>query len=128
MGQKRVLQGVVVSDKMDKSVVVSVEHRKKHRLYHKVMTLSKKFMAHDEDNECSLGDVVRLEEFRPQSKNKRWRVIEILDQGDVAEISPETIGRELEATTQMSVKSEAAAEAEAEVEVEAETETAEAEA
>lgn len=123
MGQKRVLQGIVVSDRMDKSVVVSVEHRKKHRLYHKVMTLSKKFMAHDEANECSLGDVVRLEEFRPQSKNKRWRVIEILDRGDVAEISPETIGRELEETTQMSAKSEAA-----EAEAEAEAETAEAEA
>lgn len=121
MGQKRVLQGIVVSDKMDKSVVVSVEHRKRHRLYHKVMTLSKKFMAHDEMNECTLGDVVRLEEFRPLSKRKRWRVIEILNRGDVADISPETIGRKLEESTQMSAKSEAAAEAATEVEDEPET-------
>jgi len=121
MGRKRVLQGVVVSNKMDKTVVVSVERRKKHRLYHKVMTLSKKFMAHDDSNECSLGDVVWIEEFRPLSKNKRWRVIEVLSRGDVADISPETIGRDLEETTQISAKSEAAAEAASEAEaVEAE--------
>ena len=99
---KRVLQGAVVSDKMDKTVVVSIERRTTHRLYKKVITRSKKYHAHDEQNECSLGDVVRIEESRPYSKTKRWRVIEILTRGDVAEVSPEAIGRELETAVQRS--------------------------
>jgi small subunit ribosomal protein S17 len=106
MGQQRVIQGIVVSNKMDKTVVVTVERRKKHRLYHKVMSLTQRFKAHDEDNACQLGDVVLIKESRPISRDKRWRVIEILTRGDVAEIAPQTIGREIEETAQVAPKSE----------------------
>jgi small subunit ribosomal protein S17 len=107
MGQQRIIQGTVVSDKMDKTVVVTVERRKKHRLYHKVVSLTQRYKAHDEDNACKLGDVVRISESRPLSKEKRWRVIEILTRGDVAEVSPETIGREMEQQVQLAPKAEA---------------------
>lgn len=106
MGTQRVIQGTVVSDKMQKTIVVSVERKKKHRLYHKVVTVTERYKAHDEDNNCKLGDVVRIQECRPLSKDKRWRVIEILTKGDVAEIAPETIGREIEETAQVAPKSE----------------------
>ena len=106
MGQQRVIQGTVVSDKMDKTVVVTVERRKKHRLYHKVVLLTQRYKAHDETNACHLGDVVRIAECRPISKDKRWRVIEILTRGDDADVAPETIGRDIEATTQVAPKSE----------------------
>jgi small subunit ribosomal protein S17 len=111
MGQQRVIQGTVVSDKMDKTVVVTVERRKKHRLYHKVVSTTSRYKAHDEGNSCRLGDIVRIAESRPISHDKRWRVIEVLVRGDVAEIAPETIGRELEEQTQIAPKAEAAAEA-----------------
>ena len=96
MGQQRVIQGTVVSDKMDKTIVVAVERRKKHRLYHKVVTFTRRYKAHDEGNACRLGDVVRIVESPPISKDKRWRVIDVLSKGDVAEVAPETIGREIE--------------------------------
>ncbi len=118
MGQRRVIQGTVISDKMDKTIVVSVERRKKHRLYHKVMTLTSHFKAHDPENECKLGDVVRIEESRPISRDKRWRVIEVLTRGDVAEVQPEAIGREIEETVQVAPSAAAAAE-EAAADVEA---------
>ncbi len=111
MGQQRVIQGTVVSDKMDKTIVVTVERRKKHRLYHKVVSFTVRFKAHDESNQCRLGDVVRIEECRPLSKDKRWRVIEVLTHGDVAEVAPATIGRELEAATQVAPKHEEAEDA-----------------
>ena len=69
---KRVLQGVVVSDKNDKTIVVEVERRYTHPLLKKTVRRSKKFHAHDEDNTFKVGDVVRIEESRPISKNKRW--------------------------------------------------------
>ncbi len=106
MGQQRVIQGVVVSDKMDKTIVVSVERRKKHRLYHKVLTLTSRYKAHDEANGCKLGDLVRIEECRPMSKEKRWRVIEVLTRGDVADVAPSSIGREIEVTAQAAPKAE----------------------
>ena len=84
----RILQGVVVSDKMDKTVVVTVARRKQHPLYRKVINRSKRFKAHDAANECNIGDVVRILETSPISKDKSWRVIEILERGDVAEVSP----------------------------------------
>lgn len=71
--------GTVVSDKMDKTVVVSVERRFPHPLYGKQMTRSKKFHAHDENNEYHVGDVVRIVETRPLSKLKRWRVAEVIE-------------------------------------------------
>ena len=106
MGTQRVIQGTVVSDKMQKTIVVSVERKKKHRLYHKVVTVTERYKAHDEKDSCKLGDIVRIEECRPMSKDKRWRVIEILTRGDVADVAPETIGREIEETTQVAPKSE----------------------
>jgi small subunit ribosomal protein S17 len=70
------MQGVVVSDKMDKTVVVNVERRKQHPLYKKFIRLSKKYVAHDENNSCKAGDLVQIEECRPISKRKSWVVIE----------------------------------------------------
>ena len=116
----RVLQGVVVSDKMDKTVVVNVARRKQHRLYRKVISRSRRFKAHDATNECNIGDLVRILETSPISKDKRWRVIEILQRGDVADIDPEQIGREIEEQTQIAPKAEAAAAAAAEPEAETE--------
>ena len=73
---KRILQGTVVSNKADKTVVVKVERRVKHPLYAKIIRLSKKYHAHDEDNAFNEGEVVRIEETRPISKLKTWKVIE----------------------------------------------------
>ena len=78
-GSRKVLEGLVVSDKMDKTVVVSVEDRVKHPKYHKVIRRTKKYKAHDEANACGVGDRVRLMETRPLSATKRWRVVEILE-------------------------------------------------
>jgi small subunit ribosomal protein S17 len=71
--------GVVVSDKMDKTVVVAVERKVQHPLYGKTMSKTVKFKAHDEENECNVGDRVRIMETRPISKDKRWRVMEIVE-------------------------------------------------
>lgn len=71
--------GKVVSDKMDKTIVVAVETYKKHDLYHKRIKYTKKFKAHDENNEAKIGDVVRIMETRPLSKDKRWRLVEIVE-------------------------------------------------
>jgi small subunit ribosomal protein S17 len=106
MGTQRIIQGTVVSDKMEKTIVVSVERKKKHRLYHKVVTVTERYKAHDDENSCKLGDVVRIQECRPMSRDKRWRVVEILTRGDVADIAPDTIGRDLEKETQIAPKSE----------------------
>ena len=72
---KRILQGVVVSDKMDKTVVVQVERRVMHHVYKKYIRSSKKYHAHDENNTCKVGDVVRIEECRPISKTVTWVVV-----------------------------------------------------
>ena len=71
--------GRVVSDKMDKTVVVAVDYVRRHPLYHKRITRTSKFQAHDEQNECKTGDIVRIEETRPISKNKNWIVREIVE-------------------------------------------------
>lgn len=71
--------GTVVSDKMDKTVVVEVVRQFPHRLYKKIIKRSKRFKAHDEENACGVGDVVRIMETRPLSKHKRWRVVTILE-------------------------------------------------
>ncbi len=73
---RRVMNGVVVSDKADKTVVVQVDRRVKHPLYKKFITRSKKFMAHDEKNSCKTGDKVSIRECRPLSKQKRWEVVD----------------------------------------------------
>ena len=76
---RKVREGLIVSDKMDKTVVVAVEDRVKHALYGKVMRKSSRLKAHDEQNECGIGDRVLLMETRPLSATKRWRVVEILE-------------------------------------------------
>ncbi len=72
-------QGVVSSDKMDKTVTVSIEWKEKHPIYGKFVRKTKKYHAHDEKNECHIGDTVRIMETRPLSKSKRWRVVEIVE-------------------------------------------------
>ncbi|NNJ09436.1 30S ribosomal protein S17 [Chloroflexales bacterium ZM16-3] len=74
--------GRVVSDKMDKTVVVAVDYLKPHPLYRKIIRKTNKFHAHDEENSCKVGDTVRIEESRPLSRTKRWRVIEIVKRGE----------------------------------------------
>ena len=78
-GYRKTREGLVVSDKMDKTVVVAVEDRVKHPKYGKVLRRTKKYKAHDEKNECGVGDRVLLMETRPLSATKRWRVAEILE-------------------------------------------------
>jgi small subunit ribosomal protein S17 len=78
-GARKVREGIVVSDKMDKTVVVAVEQRVKHPLYGKVMTKSERLKAHDEANEAGVGDRVRVMETRPLSATKRWRLVEVLE-------------------------------------------------
>ena len=78
-GRRKVREGLVVSDKMNKTVVVAVEDQVKHPLYGKVMRRTSKLKAHDEQNACGIGDRVLLMETRPQSATKRWRVVEILE-------------------------------------------------
>ncbi|GAV24654.1 30S ribosomal protein S17 [Carboxydothermus islandicus] len=75
--------GRVVSDKMDKTVVVAVEELVRHPLYKKTIRRTKKFKAHDEHNACRTGDIVKIAETRPLSKEKRWRVVEIIERGKV---------------------------------------------
>ncbi len=83
--------GRVVSTKMDKTVVVTVETSRHHPLYKKTIRRAVKYKAHDEKNQCQLGDTVRIVETRPLSKDKRWRVAEIITKGEVAEIQPKEI-------------------------------------
>jgi small subunit ribosomal protein S17 len=77
--RRKVRQGVVISDKQDKTVTVLVERRFPHPLYRKQQFRTKKYHAHDENNEFQAGDVVRIQETRPLSKTKRWRVVELLE-------------------------------------------------
>jgi small subunit ribosomal protein S17 len=78
---RKVREGLVVSDKMEKTVVVAVDSVRRHPLYHKRITRTSKFLAHDEQNACKPGDIVRIEETRPLSKRKRWIVREIVERG-----------------------------------------------
>lgn len=78
-GVRKTREGVVVSDKMDKTVVVEVKRLVSHPLYHKIIRRRKKFKAHDPENTCQVGDKVVIEETRPLSRDKRWRVKEVLE-------------------------------------------------
>lgn len=80
--RRQIKTGRVVSDKMDKTVVVKVDYLKPHPLYRKIIRKTNKFHAHDEENVCRVGDVVRIEETRPLSKSKHWRVVDILERGE----------------------------------------------
>jgi len=86
--KSKVKEGLVVSDKMDKTVVVAVETRRIHPLYKKAIRVTKKYKAHDENNACKIGDTVKIIETRPLSKEKRWRVIEIMSKKEAAETKP----------------------------------------
>jgi len=83
--------GRVVSNKMDKTVSVAVETLRRHPLYKKTVKRMVKYKAHDEKNECGVGNIVRIVETRPLSKYKRWRVAEIITKGEVVEVQPEEI-------------------------------------
>ncbi len=83
--------GRVVSNKMDKTVVVTIETLRHHPLYKKTIRRAVKFKAHDEKNECRLGDTVKIIETRPLSKEKRWRVAEIITKREVVEVQPKEI-------------------------------------
>ena len=84
--KRRSKVGRVVSDKMDKTVVVSVERLRRHPIYKRVVRLSSKFKAHDEENSAKVGDTVRIEESRPLSRDKRWRVVEVVARGSHEEL------------------------------------------
>ena len=85
-GKRRTKVGRVISDKMDKTVVVSVERLRRHPIYKRVVRLSSKFKAHDEENSAKVGDTVRIEESRPLSRDKRWRVVEVVARGSHEEL------------------------------------------
>ena len=94
--------GVVVSNKMQKTIVVAVESLKKHRIYKRTYKQTKRFHAHDEENTCQIGDLVRIEETRPLSKTKRWRLVEIIKRGSgvvpvdelLADVNPDLTSEE----------------------------------
>ncbi len=78
-GMRKTRIGVVVSDKMDKTIVVAIRTRVKHPLYGKIMNRTNKIKVHDEENQCGVGDTVKIMETRPLSKEKRWRLVEIIE-------------------------------------------------
>lgn len=78
-GYRKTRTGVVVSDKMDKTIVVAIQTKVRHPLYGKMVNRTRKFKAHDENNECGIGDTVKIMETRPISKDKRWRLVEIIE-------------------------------------------------
>lgn len=80
-GRRQIKMGKVVSDKMDKTIVVSVTYLRKHPIYHKTVKRSSRFKAHDETNEAKTGDTVRIIESRPLSREKRWRLLNIIEKG-----------------------------------------------
>ncbi len=89
--KRKVRIGRVVGDKMNKTVIIAVDTPRRHPLYKKTIRRVVKYYAHDEENKSKMGDTVKIEETRPLSKLKRWRVVEILTKGEVAEIKPEEI-------------------------------------
>jgi len=96
-GLQKQRTGTVVSDKMDKTITVEFTWSQRDRLIGKARRRVTKFLAHDENNQASLGDVVRIEETRPLSRRKRWRLIEILQAGDVADFQPSELPTTLDA-------------------------------
>jgi len=133
---KKTKVGRVVSTKMDKTVVITVETPKRHPLYKKVIRTNKRYKAHDEKNECRLTDTVKIEACRPLSREKRWRVIEVMVRGEALEYTPKQVTEatqvmpeklpevapEVEAVVEAPAIVEVETEAEAETEIEAETE------
>ena len=89
--KRKVRTGRIVSNKMDKTVVVAVEFLRRHPLYKKTIRHTAKFKAHDEDNTCRIGDTVKIIETRPLSKEKHWRVAEIVSRKEVVEVAPSEV-------------------------------------
>lgn len=87
--------GRVINNRMDKTVVVAVDTPKRYPKYKKTVTRAIKYQAHDEKNECHIGDMVRIIETRPLSRHKQWRVADIITKGEVAEIKPQEISQDL---------------------------------
>ncbi|MCH8814394.1 MAG: 30S ribosomal protein S17 [Chloroflexi bacterium] len=94
-GGRRVLEGTVVSDKMEKTVLVTVRTSGRHRLYKKIIRRVKRFMAHDDEFDAHMGDVVRIVEAPPKSRKKRWRVVEVLFRADLPEVAASSIDLDL---------------------------------
>lgn len=94
-GGRKVREGKVVSDRMEKTIVVAVQSNIRHRLYKKTIRRVRKFMAHDEDGVARLGDQVRIAESAPISKRKRWRLVEVIEKAELPEVAPESIDLEL---------------------------------
>ena len=109
---RKVRTGIVTSDKMEKTVVVVVESTTRHPLYHKIMRRTKRYLAHDDRFESKPGDLVRIMATSPISRNKHWRVAEILRRGEVAEIAPRDIDKEYLGTKREKATDEASAAAE----------------
>jgi small subunit ribosomal protein S17 len=107
--------GTVVSARNDKTIVVSVQRTARHRLYRKVIRRSKNYHVHDEANDATVGDLVRIEESRPYSRLKRWRLVQVITEREVAEVAPEELDEELVDEVQRSAARAAAEEAEGEV-------------
>ena len=97
-GKRKTKVGRVVSDKMDKTIVVSVERLARHRLYKRVIRLTTKFKAHDESNDARIGDTVLIEESRPLSATKRWRLISVVQRGGDHALAGEIVAEEAETT------------------------------
>jgi small subunit ribosomal protein S17 len=87
-GRRKVREGRVVSDKMDKTVVVAIKWQQRHRLYRKSIRRVTNLYAHDKDNTCRIGDLVRVQETRPISSTKRWRVVDVLERKEVVDVKP----------------------------------------
>src|SRR5712691_7918383 len=108
-GRRQQKVGIVVSNKMDKTIVVAVESLKKHRIYKRTYKQTKRFHAHDEENACQMGDVVRIVESRPLSKLKRWRLVEIVKRGSgivpveevLAEADPDLLAAQSETSEEI---------------------------
>jgi small subunit ribosomal protein S17 len=94
-GRQKSLIGTVVSDRMEKTVIVAVETTTRHRIYHKIFKRTKRYMAHDDRLGAKPGDQVRILETRPLSRHKRWRVAEVIQRGEVAEVQPKEIDADL---------------------------------
>jgi small subunit ribosomal protein S17 len=121
--KRKVRLGQVVSNRMDKTVVVEVSGPKRHPLYKKIIRRVVRYKVHDEKNECQVGDKVKIVETRPLSREKRWRVAEIVAKGEVVEVSPEEITREDLEKVIPEKKKEAEAEVKAEAAEEPKEET-----
>ena len=127
-GQRKTKTGRVVSDKMDKTIVVAVERLARHRLYKRVIRLTTRFKAHDELNEARVGDTVLIEESRPLSASKRWRLVSVVARAGEQHGSPAEVVADEAATTEVIHAAAHPGRARAEVEVEASVPGAEVEA